>query len=141
MAERELRFEISSDPDRFRDARAFLLEAARLAGLDEACLHDVVVALSEACSNAYRHGYAGRTDGRIELHVAWDEERFTVRVRDWGERFDPRAVAAPDLDEPREGGYGVFLMRNLMDELRYRDAGDGMELVMTKLRPAARMAK
>lgn len=127
--------EIPSDPARFRDARAWLSALARRAGLDEGAAHDVIVAFSEACANAYRHAYGGRRDGRIEVDVRHDEGEFEVRVRDYGCRFDPDGVPEPELEDPREGGYGVFLMRNLMDDVRFAVDGPGTEVAMLKRGP------
>jgi serine/threonine-protein kinase RsbW len=123
---------IASDPRRFGEARAWLAGLANAAGFDPGAIHDLSVALSEACANAHRHAYEGRTGGAIDIEAVWDGGAMRVAVRDYGVRFDPEAWRPPDLDDPVEGGYGVFLMRNVVDELRFRDAGDGMEVVMVK---------
>jgi serine/threonine-protein kinase RsbW len=123
---------ILSDPSRFGDARAWLAALARRAGLDEGAAHDVIVAFSEACANAYRHAYGGRRDGAIDIDVRHEGAAFEVRVRDYGCRFDPDGVPEPEFEDPREGGYGVFLMRNLMDDVRFRVDGPGTEVAMVK---------
>lgn len=123
---------LSSDPARFRQAREWLAAIARGAGLDEGSTHDVLVALSEACANVHRHAYAGRRDGRIEIDVRADARTLELRVRDFGCRFVPEEVPEPELEDPREGGYGLFLMRNLMDDVRFGVDGEGTEVVMTK---------
>ena len=132
MAETGASLRIASDPALFREARAWLAAIASGAGFDSGEVHDVNLALSEACANAHRHAYAGRRDGVIEIDASWDLEALRIRVRDHGVRFDPEAWRPPDLDDPTEGGYGVFLIRNLMDDVRFRDEGSGMEVVMTK---------
>lgn len=126
---------VASDPARFRQARAWLAALAQRAGLDEGSTHDLLVAFSEACTNAHRHGYAGRRDGRIEIDVRSEPEALEVRVRDFGRRFDPDDVPEPVFEDPGEGGYGLFLMRNLMDDVRFAAEGEGTEVVMTKRVP------
>jgi serine/threonine-protein kinase RsbW len=123
---------IASDPACFREARAWLSVLARRAGLDHGAAHDVLVAFSEACANAYRHAYDGRRDGRIEIDVRHEAGELEVRVRDFGRSFDPEGVPEPEFEDPREGGYGVFLMRNLMDDVRFAVDGEGTEVAMTK---------
>ena len=131
-----------SDPARFRQVREWLAAIARRAGLDDGATHDLQVALSEACANAHRHAYAGRRDGRIEIEVRGDAEALEIRVRDFGCRFDPEEIPEPELADPREGGYGLFLMRNLMDDVRFAVEGEGTEVVMTKrLRVPARATR
>ena len=123
---------IASDPALFRDARGWLSALAKRAGLDEGAAHDVLVAFTEACANACRHAYGGRRDGRIEIDVRLEGGALEIRVRDFGRRFDPDGVPEPEFDDPREGGYGVFLMRNLMDDVRFGVDGPGTEVAMIK---------
>ena len=123
---------LASDPACFRQAREWLAGLAGRAGLDDGATHDLLVALSEACTNAHRHGYAGRRDGRIEVEVRGGAQTLELRVRDFGCRFDPEGVPEPLFDEPGEGGYGLFLMRNLMDDVTFAVDGEGTEVVMVK---------
>jgi len=48
---------------------------------------------------------------------------LVIKIRDWGKPFDPDSVSPPDteseLSERKLGGLGVFLMRQMMDEVRY----------------------
>ena len=58
-----------------------------------------------------------------------------MRVRDWGEYFDPASYRGRDLDDPGEGGYGVFLMSSLMDDVTREPQPDGgtlLTLIKTK---------
>ncbi len=127
-------FSIRSDPARIRDARKWVASLARSAGFTEEETHDLTVALSEACSNSHRHSYRGRTDGRIDLEAEVENDRLSVTIRDYGVAFDPSAYRAPLLSEPREGGYGLHLIRNLMDEVQYTDMGVGTRVVLVKRR-------
>lgn len=128
---------IQSDPARFRQARRWLSDVARRAGFDDAGVHDLLVALTEACANAYRHGYEGRNDGRIDIEAFIEADRLRIVVRDYGTRFDPRSWRPPELSRPAENGYGVFLMKTLMDQITFRDSGVGTEVIMTKSRQPA----
>jgi serine/threonine-protein kinase RsbW len=84
-------------------------------------IHGVELAVHEACTNIIKHAYAGQS-GRIEIVMAigGDPQRVMVETFDSGRSFDLESVKAPDLDAVQERGYGIFLMRQLMDEVTYR---------------------
>lgn len=115
--------------------REWACERARAGGFDEEAVADVALAVSEAVSNIVRHAYEGRTDGRIEATLTVDNTALTLRLRDYGRKFDPDAYQTPDLDTPTEGGYGIFLMRTVMDEVQYETGhAEGTELILVKKR-------
>ena len=117
----------------------FILECARLGGLDEKATYAVQLAVDEACSNIIEHAYGGEGKGEIALTCNLTGEGLEVVLSDWGDDFDPKAVpkldiAAP-LEETGDRGAGVFLMRKLMDEVRYEfSKAKGTTLVMLKKR-------
>ena len=59
----------------------------------------------------------------IEITLDIDPRRFTVVIRDSGSSFDPKSILAPDvkdhLSNARRHGLGIFLMRQVMDEVEY----------------------
>jgi serine/threonine-protein kinase RsbW len=73
-------------------------------------------------------------DGKIDLEIALNADRAEIRIRDYGRGFDPGKYRAPDLDRPREGGYGIHLMKGLTDHLEHRVMEEGTLVLMTKLR-------
>lgn len=88
----------------------------------EQTTYSIQLATQEISSNIVRHAYAGaEPEGRIvaQLIVERSPRRIVIELRDSGLAFDPGQVAAPDLDEVRIHGYGLFLARALLDELRY----------------------
>lgn len=125
---------IRSDPGRFRVARRWLAGILGEAGWFGEEVRDVVVAVSEACSNAHRYGYDGSMDGKIDLEIELNADRAEIRIRDYGRGFDPEKYRAPDLGRPREGGYGIHLMKGLTDHLEHRVMEEGTLVLMTKLR-------
>ena len=124
---------IPSDPERFCEVRAWLLEVARAAGLAGAQAHDAALAVSEVCANIHRHAYAGNRYGRIELSAEADAAagRLRLTVRDYGATFDAHAVPPPTAD-PQERGYGMFLIKSLMDAVEWTDMGIGTRVVLVK---------
>lgn len=125
---------IRSDPARIRDARKWVATIARSAGFSEGETHDLAVALSEVCSNSHRHSYGGRIDGRIDLEAEVQAGRLSLTIRDYGAGFDAAKRAGPLPPEPVEGGYGLFLIHQLTDDVEYTNMGVGTRVVLVKKR-------
>lgn len=116
-------------------ARRWLMEHALEAGFPEDETHRLGLALSEACTNVIKHAYGGAAGNAIDLELDADAERLVVRIRDTGKPFDPASYTPPDLSRVHESGYGVHLMRSIMDEVRYAPSpGGGTTLTMVRLR-------
>ena len=102
--------------------REFVAETSRSLGAGDLALRDLQLAVDEVCSNSIRHGYGGR-DGQIEVTVERAAQSIKVVVRDWGRAFEPEQVPVPDLQLPLEqrslGGLGLFIVQQVMDEVRF----------------------
>ena len=83
---------------------------------------EIVLALSECLSNAARHA-AGDDDPVAHLFATVRDGVFHARLRDQGRPFDPAAIPDPDPHQPKEGGYGLFLLRHTMDDVRWYRRG------------------
>jgi anti-sigma regulatory factor (Ser/Thr protein kinase) len=94
---------------------------------------EVEIALREALANAIEHGCQGDPGKSIQCCVAGDESGdLLVVVRDPGPGFDPARVPDPRQGPNllREGGRGIHLINEFMDEVRF--AQDGREIEMRK---------
>ncbi len=96
--------------------------------------NELVSAVGEAFNNVVLHGYAGRPPGSVELCLHREADRVVVRIRDWGQSFDPAAASAPDLEKAQESGMGIFIIRSFVDVLSY-EAGIPNVLTLTKRHP------
>ena len=97
-------------------------------------IHDLALVSSEALTNAIRHGeYAGRP---VRLSYSIDSQTIVITVTDHGSGFDPEAVALPDFEESPQGGYGIYIIKSIMDYMRYERTADGNNLILTKCRAA-----
>ena len=90
------------------------------------------VGLTEALSNAMLYGNGSDPQKRVRVEVDIKVQEVAVRVTDQGSGFDPTTV--PDPTHPdnisKTGGRGVFLMRALMDEVRFNDQGNSVTMVL-----------
>jgi serine/threonine-protein kinase RsbW len=90
------------------------------------------VGLAEALANAMLYGNGDDPSKRVRVDVTVSPARVCARVTDQGDGFDPESIADPTTPENllRPGGRGLFLMRQLMDEVRFNDRGNSVTLVM-----------
>ena len=120
-----------------------VIEAVRDVGLPAGRLQDLAVAVSEALSNAAVHGNRQHHDSDVLIRVeVTPQARAVVDVKDAGEGFDVAALVDPT--EPRHllapAGRGVYLMRRLVDEVRYNGKGNRVRLTMERRKPRRRRA-
>jgi len=83
----------------------------------------VQLAVDEACTNIIQHAYSGESEKPIGILCSMSGNDLVIQIRDWGKPFDPKSVPPPDieseLDERKLGGLGMFLMRQVMDKVKY----------------------
>ena len=87
--------------------------------------------------NAIEHGNQGRSDIPVEVEVVTTGGELVVRIRDVGEGPSATDVEEPDIEAKLAGlqkprGWGLFLIENMVDEIRVLDADDRhtVELVL-----------
>ncbi len=95
-------------------------------------IDDVELAVSEACTNAIKHARQSDGDNTATIRFRAYTDRLVVEVVDRGMVFDMESVPLPRFDEHPESGYGMYIIRTIMDEVGY-EAGDICStLTMTK---------
>jgi anti-sigma regulatory factor (Ser/Thr protein kinase) len=116
--------------------REFVARACARAGADEAACLALKLAVDEVFSNVVEHGAAAAAGGHVAVSVEGTTGELLVTVVDDGKPFDPNTVpavdAAADWQERRIGGLGWHLVRQAVDEVRYRREGDRNHLVLIK---------
>jgi serine/threonine-protein kinase RsbW len=120
------------------EIRDLVANAARKGGFNEKEVYALQLAADEAASNIIEHAYEGKPGGSIQISCQVHGDTLTITMRDDGKTFDPSNVKPPnlkaDLSERQIGGLGVYLMRKLMDEIRYETQGNSNILTMIKRR-------
>ena len=94
--------------------------------------HRVISAFVEAFTNAVLHGYRDREPGPVEVDMEVRPSCLRVVVVDYGQSFQPDLVPEPDLDALPEGGLGLFIIRNFMDEVTFERVDQRNILTMEK---------
>ncbi|MCD4685427.1 MAG: anti-sigma factor antagonist [Anaerolineae bacterium] len=137
------RIVIAARLDNVRHACDAVVEAAETASLDERAVYHCQMAVDEALTNIIEHGYAYKGDAhQIEVVCAIDTAQFIITLTDDSPAFNPLNHQAPDPAEPLDtrepGGWGIYFIRRLMDDVSYQRVGDKNQLLLVKNRPVGK---
>ena len=106
---------------------------AKHMNLSEEKSAEISMALIEACINAFEHS---ETKEDIYIHFIISDDRLTIKVIDKGVGFDASSIELPNIDkkitEERKRGWGLMLIKELMDKVDYESDNTGTTLTMTK---------
>lgn len=108
-----------------------IMEVVREMGCAAGKEFEIELALSEALANAVEHGCAGDLSKKVQVCVGCDPQRgLLIVVRDPGPGFDPSQVPSPVVGDRlyETGGRGIFLINQLMDDVRYERGGTEIRL-------------
>ena len=104
----------------------FIIQGAVEAGLSEKKLSQLQLAAEEILVNIMNYAYPDQK-GDIEITYSPKQDGVEIEVADQGLPFDPLSLPKPDINAPLEerniGGLGIHLVRNTMDEVRYKREG------------------
>ena len=124
--------EITSNPERILEVEQFIEEIRDFLGFKDDVFGNVMIAVTEAVNNSIRHGNRGDGSKVVRIRCAsLNPYRIMMAVEDEGNGFDPESLPVPTAPENvmRESGRGVFLMRQLSDEIHFQDSGRRVEMV------------
>jgi len=126
--------------DNLAEISEFVVGAAKEAGLNSSAVYAVELAVDEACTNIIEHAYGGEGKGDIQCCCDISKDSLTITLRDRGRPFDPNKVPVPkskaNLKNLKSGGAGLYLMRKMMDEVRFeftKESGNILTLVKCKV--------
>src|SRR5712692_10449462 len=113
---------LDSTLDSVDQAERVALDLARESGFGEEDLDRIGMSVRECMVNAVVHGNRYSSHKKVQLSLSRTPERFTVRISDQGEGFDPRQLPDPLAGDNllRHSGRGIFLMKAFMDDLQVR---------------------
>ena len=102
----------------------FVDEIGEELGLDMELLLNLNLVMEEMVSNVIFYAYPEGTVAEIELLAESDGKSLTFVLSDQGKPFDPTQKENPDIDvNPMEreiGGLGIFIVKNIMNQVTYQ---------------------
>ena len=131
---------LPSDPHLERVAVDTAVSLARQLLFPHEKVEVVKTAVGEAYLNAVEHGNGGGAETDIEITFRVEKGQLTVLVRDSGPGFDPHQLPTPCLEDKLAGrsetrGWGLFLMRALVDELSVHRPPNGGSILTLVVKP------
>lgn len=122
---------IRSDLSQVVRVEQFLLKVNRVLHLDEVHFNQLALATSEAVTNAIIHGNKQNPHKKVTVICKINSKTITIYVHDEGDGFDFKHLPNPIVKENllKENGRGIFLMRTLMDNVKWKKR-DGTEVIM-----------
>jgi anti-sigma regulatory factor (Ser/Thr protein kinase) len=107
--------------------RAVTEYAKACGGFDGAALSDIELAVGEALANAVEHGHSD--GGWIAALCACREDALEVTISDNGPGFDHAQWVPAVHPRERPRGFGITMMRQLMDQVNFQSSGRAVTLV------------
>lgn len=133
--EPDISIRIFSEPQLLASIRSLIDTLATGLGFFEKNRCLMSLAIDEALSNVIRHGYEGRRDGMIWIHIWRVAEPRGLRfvIEDLARKVDPAKIKGRHLADVRPGGLGVHIIKETMNEATWEARPDGgMRLTLVK---------
>jgi serine/threonine-protein kinase RsbW len=125
-----IKLEIPSLTENIRIIESFIDNAKDKYNIDDDIYGNIMIAVTESVNNAIRHGNTLQNNKNVIISLILEQDIITFTVQDQGPGFDfqnlPDPTAPENIDKP--GGRGIFLMKHLADEVKFKDRGRLVEL-------------
>lgn len=116
-------FVIPSETKRLHEVRSSVKELWKSCGLPEREGNLVVLAVDEAVTSIVSHARGTDRSGEVRVSVDIDETRFKATIEDTTNHVDNSGLSDAEmratLDRERRYQLGLFLIREIMDEVTY----------------------
>ncbi|MBB6609581.1 ATP-binding protein [Pontibacter sp. Tf4] len=126
----QVKIQIPSLIENIRVIESFIDNSKEEFEFEDDIYGNIMVAVTESVNNAIRHGNKFDKDKNVYLTLQVEDNQLLFEVEDEGPGFDyenlPDPTAPENLENP--GGRGIFLMRNLCDEVNFFDQGKKVQL-------------
>lgn len=125
-----IQIQIPSLPENIRIVESFIDNAKDQYKLNDDIYGNIMIAVTESVNNAIIHGNQSNSNKNVHLQLALEESLIKFIIEDEGTGFDYQDLPDPTLPEnlSKPGGRGIFLMKNLCDEVSFKKEGRVAEL-------------
>ena len=122
---------ISSELENLKRVRTFLDDIFVVENIERQYFNKVLLCLSESVSNAILHGNKCISDKIVTVSISYSDSILKIYVQDEGSGFDFESIKNPTLNENllKENGRGIFLVKNLADQMAFYDGGWRVEIL------------
>jgi serine/threonine-protein kinase RsbW len=124
------KFTFPSETTALREVRRWVKNVLQNNAPKEAPIPEMVLALDEACTNVIRHAYCGARGRPIRLGIECGPHRIRCEVRDYGVPCEPEKLPGRPKGRLTAGGWGLHIIREVFDEVRYEPCERGTRLIL-----------
>lgn len=137
MRPRKIKLIIDSSLDNVPLVGNAVNKICSLIPLSEVESYQTEVCIVEACNNVIKHAYRNESNHEVEVIMSLHSDKLTFEICDTGHKLEKRPVSNLDFDPKNieklpEGGMGLFIMHNLMNEVDYRSVNGTNVLTLSK---------
>jgi serine/threonine-protein kinase RsbW len=132
LAQSNYYLEVESNPNNLIIVEEFVNYFAIDLGLDEEKINGLLLAVTEATTNAIIHGNKNNSLKLVRISVTVENSILTIKIKDEGNGFDPSIVPDPTNPENllKDSGRGLYLMRVYMDSMDINVTPEGTETIL-----------
>jgi serine/threonine-protein kinase RsbW len=126
---------IPSQIDQIRKVEDFTEKVVIKTSLINEERDSLAIAVTEIVNNAMIHGNKLNPDKHVIIHYTVTPHEFIISIKDEGVGFDPEKLEDPCKPENllKDCGRGVFIVRSLLDEVRFQQEEVGMRVTLVKI--------
>ncbi len=127
---KKINIEIPSLVENIRIVESFIDNAKEKYSLNDDLYGNIMIAVTESVNNAIIHGNKLDKDKSVSLSAYLQDEQIVFTIDDMGAGFDHSNLPDPTAPENIEkiGGRGIFLIKNLADEVDFKKDGRSVQL-------------
>ena len=125
-----LMLKLKSTPCQIKCLDRFMVTIKERCALKQDTHDNILISLTEAVNNAIIHGNKNNANKFVNISCSETEDRIVIKVSDEGRGFDHQSLDDPTKPENLQccGGRGVFIMKQLSDEIRFLNNGRTIEM-------------
>ena len=132
----EYSFKLKSDLSELKDLRLHLQHCAQAIGLSENCLFEINVCLDELFTNVVTYGFKKDAEHLITFAFKAAGHELTIEIEDKSVPFNPLEIEDPKMPaDPIDfkiGGLGIYIVKNLTDNVWYKRKHGKNKLTLKK---------
>ena len=129
------KFEIASNVNEIHKVEKELELFCKQNGMAKNQIVNCAIAVTEVVNNAIRHGNKENPQKKVFIEFIVSGNRIKINITDQGSGFDPESLEDPLHPDNvlKESGRGIFIARQLMDDIHYKFSSKGTTISLSKL--------
>ena len=137
MTASQVSYTMESTLESVNEAESLAVRIAEEAGFDESDVMQISLSVREAVINAVMHGNARDAGKKLTLGFERTGGELIISIRDEGPGLDVASLPDPLAPENlmKSSGRGIFMIRTMMDEVRFQTLDPGTEIKLIKRVP------